>query len=216
MTGDDDLKINAVIIPKDKFNFCKMFSPESNKGYLLTAYLSFAVVSGIIVYSVLKNQITAEYAEIFEKFIVGTTSKNEINLFLSLLRNTLPYILIVCLLSVSVLGDILIYLVSFIKFAGYGAFTTFLYTQYGISGIKYLFYIFIPGRIIFIIALLFLIDVSVKISRQIRAKNRLPSHENRSLVIRLGFMLVLVLLSLIIDLFTIKSLLTSTGINSLF
>ena len=216
MTGDDDLKINAVIIPKDKINFSKIFLPENNKGYLLTAYLSFAVVSGIIVFSVFKNQMTAEYAEVFAKFIVGTMSKNEFNLFLSLLRNTLPYILIVCFLSVSAFGDILIYLASFIKFAGYGAFAVFLYTQYGISGIKYLFYIFMPGRIIFIIALLFLINVSVKISRQIREKNRLPSHENRSPVIRLGFIFILVLLSLIIDLFTIKTLLTSTGINLLF
>lgn len=216
MTGDDELKINAVIIPKDKFNFRKIISFESYKGYLLTAYLSVAVVGGIIIFSLSKNHIVPELSKEFVKFLEYASLKNEFEVFLSILKNTLPYILIAFFLSLSAVGDILIYTLAFVKFAGFGAFTSFLYAQYGISGIKYLFYIFLPGKIIFIIAALVLIDNCVKISRQNREKNRLPSHENRSLVIGLGIALILILLSVLIDLFTLKSLLASTKITSFF
>ena len=216
MTGDDGLKINAVIIPKEKFNFSKILLPENYRGFLLTAYLTLAVISGIVVFSFSENQIISEYAEVFREFIEGASSKSEFQILLSLLRNSLPYILIVSFLSISALGDIIICIVSFIKFAGYGAFATFLYTQYGISGIKYIFYIFMPGKLVFIIALLLLIDVCIKSSGLIREKNRLPSHENSNLVIKLGITFILILLSLLIDTFTVKSFSASTGINLLF
>lgn len=214
MTGDDDLKINAVIISRSRYNFSEMIFYKNIKVHLYAAFLSAAIVSGIIFFSINKTEVILEYTNIFESFLNETMINDEFHVFIILLKNALFFLFILLFLSFCAFGDILIYIISFIKFAGIGAFVSFLYTQYGISGIKYLFYVFLPGKIIFIIAILNFIHTCIENSHDIKEKNRLPSPENRSLVIRLIFTVVLILFSLLIDTVTMSTFSALTGITS--
>ena len=75
-------------------------------------------------------------------------------------------------------------------------------------------HLFLPGKCIFIIANLLLIDLCVRISRDYRQKNRISAQEIKITTIRMILIVFAVILSLCIDLFTVSALLPLTGITS--
>ena len=213
MTGDDTLKF----IPKSKLkNYNKSLLSENYIELVYTVFLSFAVIFGIILFMYNKdNDETINIlSEEFAYYLHSTINTGKLFSFAQLIKNTLPIIFLMLISSTSVIGCVFLYLITFVKLAGFGMYTAFLYTQYGISGIKYFFAVFLPGKLIFIIALLILFELCIKISVDIRNKIRLPATEMKRLIIRLTFIIVLIFISLCIDLITMHALLPLTGIMS--
>ena len=210
------MKINTLIIPGIKFRKIKLFSPGNYKKHLYTIFLSLAVVSGVVIYSVNKNDFNSTFSGMFSEFCIDFTCSGKADIFFGLLKNMLPYIIIILLLSTSAVGDLLIYLLTFIKISGMSTYTAFLYTQYGIAGIKYIFTVFLPGKCIFIIAALILTDLCTKISRDYRVKNKLSESELKKAGLILLTVCFIVFISLFIDLVTISIFLPKSGILSFF
>ena len=201
-------------MPGVKFRKIKLFSPKNYKKYLTTLFLSFAVVTGVVVYSVNKNELNSTFSGMLADFCNDFTCSGKIDIFFFLLKNMLPYIVTVLLLSTSAIGDILIYLLTFIKISGMSTYTAFLYTQYGIAGIKYTFSVFLPGKCIFIIAALILTDLCTKISRDYRQKNKLSEPEFKKVGLILLMVFSIVFISLLFDLAALNIFLPKSGILS--
>ncbi len=187
------MKIKAVFMSRPKSKSRRAFSKEKTNNYTLIFFLSAAVILGVIIFAVNKSSIVNEFSEPYVYFLDSLATKSKPDIFLGLIKNTLSYVLLVLLFSTSAIGDILIYLLSFIKLAGMSAFTAFLYSRFGIAGIKYCFAVYIPGKCLFTVATLILIDLCIKISKDYRQKNRMSKQETQ----QAGKKMILVVLFLI-------------------
>lgn len=216
MTGDDSLKINAVFIPKLKLKNYKISVPYNCRKYTITVFLAVAVVFGVIIFSINKNNgnVIGDFSQSFADFLVALQNKSKPQLFVLFFKNIILYVFLVLLFAFSAIGNILIAILSFINFAGIGAYIAFIYTNYGIAGIRYVFAVYIPGKIIFVTALLILIDICTRISADYRAKNRLSYSEIRGTVISLAVVFLMIIISLSVDLLAVDLFLSLTGIIS--
>lgn len=209
------MKINALFMPGIKLRRYRDFSAECIKKYLITINLALAVVSGVIVYMFNKEAINAEYSELFSEYCLNFLSADKTDIFISSLKNILPYILLMLLFSTSAVGDILVYMLTFIRFSAMSTYTAFLYTQYGIAGIKYCFTVFLPGKVIFIIGSLILIDLCIKIVFAYRHKNKLTESELKKAGTVLLIDISVFFLSLCVDYLTLSMFLPRSEILSL-
>jgi len=208
------LKINAVFIPRIKTKKEKSFPGEYHKKYLAVAYLATAIIIGVIIYSLNEDNVNV-MSEAFGKYFSVYLNKSKPEIYIGLLAKVLPYIFFMLIFSTSTVGNILIYVFCFIKLAGLGASTAFIYSQYGIAGIKYCFFIFLPSKFLLILAILLLGKQCLKISKDVREKVRVNEVELKNRIIRVFISCLIFLLSAGIELLLTTTFLPHTGISSL-
>lgn len=175
---------------------------------LLFSFLS--ILTGLIFGSVLTvfpdNGIKDEILSLFVSFNTEITDKSKIEIFSGIILSGLVYFGIMFFLGGNVFGKELSLIVTAIKASGITAVIAFLYSHYALKGLEYCLLVFLPGKIIFIFAMLFItkscFDFSKKLrhgaseSADIKAVTKLYS-------LKAVFSLLIFMLSWIIDFLTL-------------
>ncbi len=120
--------------------------------------LAFALVSGTVLYLSFENYLTGEIWEAFTGFSVDFSSKSKIEVFSGLLLSHIPYIILMIVFGTSSVGFIFSSATSFIKTAGLGIITAYLYSCFGLKGLEYSMLVFLPGKFIMLFSILFMMN----------------------------------------------------------
>ncbi len=159
------MKIGAVIsAEKLKFSPVKINNPS--------ALVSFSVIASGLVFgclfytfegSLLKNELW----NFFVSFSSDFSNKNKPEILSGLLISNMPYVCLMTVFGTCAVGTPAVFLLSFLKSAGLGALSSYIYSSYALEGIEYCLLIFFPGKIILLFAMLLLTQSCYTLSRDI-------------------------------------------------
>lgn len=170
------MKINAVFLNREKSNIIQLTNAKKNVLIFNTVFLSLCVIAGIAMLFLGKNNIYNEIGGCFNEYIQFIKTESKLRIFTSLLSGNLIFYIIIIFLSLNLAGKILVYIFSGIKIAGLSAVITYLYFEYNIKGIEYASMVFLPGKLVFILSVFIIMDLSSRLRNMVFNKNR----ENRT------------------------------------
>lgn len=190
------MKINAVISPKRAIKNNIRFDLNILK---ISAFISFSVLCGVAVYICFREAIYEDVDEYFILFTDFMKNKSKSEIFTDLLISVIPYFLIMILLSTSVLGEVLLYIVTLFKTLGLGVLVTHIYYTYELKGIEYCFLIFHPSKLLYLFAIILLINNCCFTVKSVKSVNAVAKMNYSEIIYRHIIVLVLLVTSVIIQ-----------------
>ena len=134
--------------------------------------LSFiSILSGIFLGSCLYNANMDNFSEYISSFFMSINShiyNSNFSFFRNIILDALKYFGMMFLLGGNFFGKEISFIVTAIKFIGIGVIISFLYQEYGAEGFEYILLVFIPGKILFIFAALFMTKFCSDSSKELR------------------------------------------------
>ncbi len=134
--------------------------------------IALALISGTVLYALTDGSYSNEIWDFFKAFSFDFSSKSKVEVFSGIIISHLPYIILMIIFGSSSIGYNFIALISFVKVAGIGMLSTYLYSSFGLKGIEYAVLIFFPGKFIMIFSILFLMHSCINNSLHIRKLTR--------------------------------------------
>ncbi len=196
------MKINAVIIPKRTFKPKEKSLPFNKNLLIITAILSVAALSGVLLYIIAKSQIDVHLSESFNFYTQSFIKKSKPEMFSGLLLEGLPYFFLMLLFSTSVIGDVFIYTLSFIKVLGLSTCITYIYSVYELKGIEYCLLVLLPGKFFLILGILLLINCCSSIIKTVTKRSKEFNFEPKNIAVKTVAVLIILLISSTVELLT--------------
>ncbi len=193
------MKISAVI----SSDIIKKEGLAKNKILILNfIVLASALITGTVLYIYCEDYLTGEIWNSFTGFAVDFTAKTKTEVFSGLLLSHLPYIVLMLVFGTSSVGSVFAAGLSFIKAAGLGVLTAYLYSYFGLKGVEYSMLIFLPGKFIMLFSMLFMTNVcisnSLHISKLTKGECKAENSSN-IFAVKIATAVLLFVLSSLID-----------------
>lgn len=199
------MKINAVILRKDKIKSIRHLSDNRNKQIFLTVYLSVFVLAGIILFIYLKEKSAGTVNLSFNEYIQFIKTESKPVVFMGLLSGNISFFVLIIFLSSNLFGKPLIYILCALKISALSFVVTYLYNTFQIKGIEYALLVLLPGKLLLILAIILSITLASDfIDEFIRRKSESKAVFSNS-IIKLLFVFSIILLSTAIDTITAVS-----------
>lgn len=196
------MKINAIIINKDRNNKVKSVPEYRGKLILLTIYLSAFVILGVAVAISNKDELYQSLNISLSEYFSFIKAESRADIFIGLLSHNLLFVFIILFFSFNVFGNVFVYILSGLKIAGMSTVVTYLYSEYQLKGIEYSLFVFMPGKLIFILSIIMLILQSTSLINTIVLKKNDRRISLKGKITELVFIFILITLSTAIDTLT--------------
>ncbi|MBR3815461.1 MAG: stage II sporulation protein M [Clostridia bacterium] len=196
------MKINAIIINKDRNNKVKSVPEYRSKLILLTIYLSAFVILGVAVAISNKDELYQSLNISLSEYFSFIKAESRADIFIGLLSHNLLFVFIILFFSFNVFGNVFVYILSGLKIAGMSTVVTYLYSEYQLKGIEYSLFVFMPGKLIFILSIIMLILQSTSLINTIVLKKNDRRISLKGKITELVFIFILITLSTAIDTLT--------------
>lgn len=193
------MKINAIIINKDRNNKVKSVPEYRGKLILLTIYLSAFVILGVAVAITNKDELYQSLNISLSEYFSFIKAESRAEIFIGLLSHNLLFVFIILFFSFNVFGNVFVYILSGLKIAGMSTVVTYLYSEYQLKGIEYSLFVFMPGKLIFILSIIMLILQSTSLINTIVLKKNDRRISLKGKITELVFIFILITLSTAID-----------------
>ena len=159
------MRIGAVIsAEKFKLSPVKLNNPSAVISFLIIAT---GLVFGSLFYTFEGSLLKDELWNFFVSFSSDFSNKNKSEVLSGLLISNLPYICLMTVFGTCAVGTPAVLLLSFLKSAGLGALSSYIYGAYAVKGIEYCLLVFFPGKIIMLFAMLLLTQSCYNLSKDI-------------------------------------------------
>lgn len=196
------MKINAVITT-NKFKKNKSIFKDYGITITTVLILVLSVAFGVVYYMFFKDNINEELSILFNDYTSIFVKSSKPSIISGLLSGNIIYFLLMLLFSTSVIGIPFLYFFSATRMIGLGTVTAYIYSTYGLKGIEYCALIFFPGKLFLILAVLILTDSCIYMCRSLRKNQNDDVSGAKKSVVRIIFVLIFIILSVLFDFFTI-------------
>lgn len=178
---------------------------KENSAYiLLLVFVVASIFLGVIVCS--NNSYLMNYSkELFLNYLKNRVDLSYFRIFLNSFISTIKISIIIFLCGTSVLGTVISPILLSLSAFTYGGLAAYLYNTYGLTGILYNLFVFVPPSILFIFALLLSVRECVIFSKLItgvcirNSKPRNLFNDFRSFCLKHIIVLIILILSSLID-----------------
>lgn len=197
------MKVSAVI-SKPSFVL-----DNTKKSALISCLIIIAgLLSGSILYILSKENLSGSLFDYFISFSVDFSDKNKPEIFSGLLLQNLIYFVSMLLFGTSVIGTPAVFIITFIKSAGLGLLTAYIYGSFALKGIEYCLLVLFPGKYFLIFAMLLLTQncycVSLGILQNLRNANNRGA-DFRKFTVRSLLILIILIISATVDFIAVIS-----------
>lgn len=190
--GELTLKVNAVLFRGNRNNY------KTDKTLIIiTASFILIILISIFVYMIYHQYIFENIDEAFKDYTHAYIYKNKTEIFKKLLTPTIIFHFLIIIFSTSYIGDVIIAVLSFIKFSGITLLICYIYSTFKLTGIEYVLLIIAPGKLLYIFSIIFCIKNSLYIINNIRQKEK--TTDTTALAVRFVISLLITVASVLTD-----------------
>ena len=159
------MKVSTVFI-KTKRKKSKSNFPDAPL-ILSAATILTGLISGTLIYCFMKETLTANVLKLFFSFFYDFSSKSNSEALSGLLISAVPYIFIMLVLALDLIGAPLSLLFTYFKTLAPTLLFSFMYREYGIKGAEYVFLILAAGEIVLLFGVLLICSSTYRMSRSL-------------------------------------------------
>ena len=201
------MKVSTVFI-KQKRNKNETNLPDTPLILSISVILS-GLISGMLIYSFMKESLSAELLKVFISFFYDSTSKTEPEFLSGLLVSILPYIVMMFIFALDLIGAPLALIFTYFKTLAPTLLFSFLYCEYGLKGAEYVFLVLAAGEITSLLGTLLICSSTYRMSARMKeiykaGKGEYPQ-EIRKFIPKFTVGTVIVILSRLIIFITVTS-----------
>ncbi len=196
------MKVNAVFLSENKF---KKNLNDTNSLYFVTGILTVSVFLSILFYVFFSEQIDSVIGDEFIKYFNMLKSKSKPVSFADLLLPYLFFHMVVILSSTSIIGDVVITILSCLRISGLTILVLHIYSTYRLIGIEYAFLILFPGKLFYILSVILIMKTGYHTVNSIKRKDKDRAYGINENIARYVFSVIIMLLSVVIDYVTVSS-----------
>ena len=206
------MKVNAVFLKPTKI---KSEGNFIGPPLILSVIAVFAgLISGTLIYIFMKDSLSSEVLRLFISFFYDFSSKTKAEILSGLIVTVLPYIFLMFVFGLDLIGAPLSLIFTFFKSLAPTLLFSFLYREYGLKGAEYVFLVLAAGEMLSLFGILLVCSSSYRMSRELQAlyngtKGEFPQ-EIRSFLLKFTVGTCVIILSRFI------TFLTVTGFKDLF
>lgn len=201
------MKVNAVFLKPTKIK-----SEENFIGtpLILSVIAVFAgLISGTLIYCFMKDSLSSEVLRLFISFFYDFSSKTKAEILSGLIVTVLPYIFLMFVFGLDLIGAPLSLIFTFFKSLAPTLLFSFLYREYGLKGAEYVFLVLAAGEMLSLFGILLVCSSSYRMSRELQAlyngtKGEFPQ-EIRSFLLKFSVGTGVIILGRIVTFMTITS-----------
>ncbi len=132
----------------------------------LTVFIS--LISGVIYFLFTEENEKKILENHFLQYIDSLVNSDKLDILLSLLKHNLCFIFIIFILGTSLIGYVLIIVVSYLKCLGITFLNCLVLSLYGLKGFEYICMLQLPGKLIFLFSLLLIMRIGIDSSLKIK------------------------------------------------
>lgn len=163
-------------------------------------FLAFGLVSGVIIFHLSRESISAEVRTMFLNFNNTFVKLPHSEIFAGIMSEGLLYFIVMYILGGSIFGKYLCPVLSAVKIAGISIVTSFLYASFGLKGFEYALLVVFPGKVIFLFAVLIMTKICIAYSRGVLCCDKSDfSFSLKSYCIKSSAVFVIFIFSWIVD-----------------
>lgn len=201
------MKVNAVFLKPTKI---KSEGNFIGTPLILSVIAVFAgLISGTLIYCFMEDSLSSEVLRLFISFFYDFSSKTKAEILSGLIVTVLPYIFLMFVFGLDLIGAPLSLVFTFFKSLAPTLLFSFLYREYGLKGAEYVFLVLAAGEMLSLFGILLVCSSSYRMSRELQAlyngtKGEFPQ-EIRSFLLKFSVGTCVIILGRIVTFMTITS-----------
>ena len=150
------------------------------------------IIIGAVCYNMSSLMLKNEIDGIFLMFNAGISDKSKAEIFTSIIINGFVYFILLFSSGGNLFGREASLFITTVKFSALGALISYFYETYSLVGLGYTLLVFIPGKLLFVLASLFATKTCFDTSGQMRkGLNSLPETKEYTKIYALKMLIVL-------------------------